>query len=120
VAYLDNAVSYIATRLQSAGIPLVVAYAPSQVEAYMIADNIKVPDTDGEAMVRTVRAIASRHGAIFADGASAFEGVRDVQDDFYRADGHLNSAGNKIFGDAVAGAIMSAKSIGYCQREAMR
>ncbi len=120
VAYLDNAVNYIATRLQSAGIPLVVAYAPSQVEAYMIADNIKVPDTDGEAMVRTVSAIARRHGAIFADGASAFEGVRDVQDDFYRADGHLNSAGNKIFGDAVAGAIMSAKSIGYCQREAMR
>jgi hypothetical protein len=120
VAYVDNAVSYISGQLKSAGIPLVVAYAPAQVEAYLIADKIDVPDVDGEAMGRTVGAIAQRHGAVFADGASAFQGVHNVQDYFYRADGHLNSAGNQVFGDAVAGAVMSAKSIGYCQREAMR
>jgi hypothetical protein len=120
IAYLDDAVGYISAQLKPIGTPLVVAYAPSEVEGYLIADEIKIPDVDGESLARAVGAIAQRHGAIFADGASAFQGVRDVQDYFYRADGHLNGAGHGVFGSAVAKAVMSAKSIGDCDREAAR
>ncbi len=120
IAYLDAAVSYISAQLKQAGTPLVVAYAPSEVEAYLIADKIEIPDVDGMLLSRAVGAIAERHGAIFADGASAFQGVRDVQNYFYLADGHLNGAGHEVLGNAVAGAVMSAKSFGYCDREAAR
>ncbi len=120
VAYLDNAVDYISAKLKPIGVPLVVAYAPAEVEGYLIADKMQIPDVDGEALARSVGLIAQRHGAIFADGASAFLGVRDVEDYFYRADGHLNGAGHEVFGDAVARAVVSSKSLGYCDREAAR
>ena len=120
IAYLDAAVDYISAQLKPTGTPLVVAYAPAEVEGYLIADKIQIPDVDGESLARTVGAIAGRHGAIFADGASAFQGVHDVQNYFYRADGHLNGAGHEVFGDAVAGALISAKSFGYCDRQAAR
>jgi lysophospholipase L1-like esterase len=120
IAYLDAAVDYISDQLKPTGARLVVAYAPAEVEGYLIADKMQIPNVDGEALARTVGAIAERHGAIFADGASAFQGIKGVQDYFYRADGHLNGAGHEVFGDAVAGAVISAKSSGYCAREAAR
>jgi len=120
LVYLDAAVDYIAAQLKPTGTPLLVVLAPTEAQAYIIADKMEIPGVDAEAFGGAVAEIARRHGAIFADGAAAFQGVHDAQDDFYRVDGHFNAEGHELLGNVVAKAVLSAQPAGYCDKEASR
>lgn len=106
VEYFDRAIAYLAGRLRSEGVPLLVAFAPQQAQAYIIATGFRSPGLDPEVLEEALKASAERHGVGFADGASAFARVPEPQDDFYHTDGHLNASGQERLGHAVAGAIL--------------
>jgi hypothetical protein len=106
--------------MKPTGTPLFVVLAPTQAQAYIIADNLSIPGVDAEAFGRAVGEIAQRHGASYVDGAAAFEGVKDAPNDFYQVDGHFDAAGHEVLARVVAKAWLTAQPAGYCAREAAR
>jgi hypothetical protein len=118
LAYLDAAIGYMAARLMPTGTRLLLVFAPQQAQAIIIADGMKIPGVDAETLNRAIAVIAARHGAIFADGALAFRGVKDATSYFYPADGHLNAAGHALLGRVAADAVLAARPAGLCQLQA--
>lgn len=117
LAYLDSIVAYLSNQLKPAGVPLLLVYAPQQAQAYIIADAMELPGVEAETLDRAISGIAEHHGVIFADGADAFRGVKDVPDFFYQADGHLNAEGQTLLGHTAAAAVFAAQPDGFCQRQ---
>ena len=111
---LDEAVGYITARLAPTGTPLLLVYAPPLVQADLLADVKPAPGVDPEAIDRAIAQIAKRHGALFADGGDGFRSVRNASNYFYRAEGHLNSAGQTLLGRTAANVILADAPSGFC------
>lgn len=113
--YLDGAVRYISTQLNSTGISMLLIYAPQQAQADIIADNMQIAGVDAEALDHAIGSIAQKYNVLFTDGALAFSG-KNAPEYFYRADGHLNEAGHALLGNAVATTLISAHLPNFCQK----
>lgn len=111
---LDDAVGYITARLAPSGTPFVLVYAPPLSQADLLATGKQVPGIDPTAINRALAEIAKRHGALFVDGSDGFRGLGSASDYFYRADGHLNSAGQTLVGRTAAKTILAAAPAGFC------
>jgi len=111
---LNEAVAYITARLAPSGTRLLLVYAPPLVQADLIASGKPFPGVDPEAIDRAMAQIAKRHGALFTDGGEGFRGLGSASDYFYRAEGHLNSAGQTLLGRTAAKSILAAALPSFC------
>jgi hypothetical protein len=111
---LDAGVGRVAAQLRPSGTSLLVVYAPQEAQADLIATGQIVPGVDPFAIDKAIAKIATRHGALFADGAQAFLRVKDAPDYYYRADGHLNGLGQALLGRTAAQTILAAPPSSLC------
>jgi len=102
----DANVHDMADWLKAVGIPLLIAYVPEQAQAYIVAKQMNVPAIQSTTLDQANGAIAEANGSLYTDTTLAFKGIADPQDYFYRADGHLNGAGQTVVGEPVARTIL--------------
>lgn len=112
--YLDDGIGYLADRLKPQGVSFMVVYAPQQAQAALVAEHTRLAGVDATQIDREIAAIATKHGAIFADGSSGFSGVAAPASYFYNTDGHLNSSGQQLLGRVAAQALLAAKPATLC------
>ncbi|MDR3507353.1 MAG: hypothetical protein P4L64_05590 [Caulobacteraceae bacterium] len=114
LAVVDAAVAYLTDGLKPSGAKLLLVYAPQQAQADLIAAGTAPKGVDPEILDRALADIAARHGALFVDGGRAFKGVKNAPDYFYRADGHLNGAGQGLLAQAAVQTLLATPQNGLC------
>jgi hypothetical protein len=92
----DSYAASISSQAKAAGIPLVVVQLPSRAQVIMAATDDQVAGYDPYALNRELRAIVTRHGAMYMDGLPGYRTTYDVDQVFQLADEHPNDEGHKL------------------------
>ena len=91
----------MAGKARERGIPLLLVWAPTRVQASLVASTARQPGTDPFAIGVEAAAVASRMDAAFVDTFPAMAEKRAPDRFFYAVDGHMNGEGNAVFAASV-------------------
>ena len=97
---LDLMLGDMASKAQSASVPLVLLIGPQPANVALINTHPR-PGIDPYAFVNQVTAIAHRHGIPTIDPLPEMGGRSDPMSLFYVVDGHLDQNGQRIVADAL-------------------
>ena len=102
LAYVDDGVAFISSKLAASGVRMGVLYVPQQAQAALASSGDAPAGVDPMALSQAIGEIARKHGATFIDANSAFKGLKDPQNYFYTADGHPNGKGHELIARTAA------------------
>ncbi|KAA6455585.1 hypothetical protein DYQ86_27420 [Acidobacteria bacterium AB60] len=90
----DRDLAEVSAKAKAAGVPLVVTYTPSSVQAAMIATGDWPPQFDPYKLDRELQDIVQRHHATFLDILPGYRSIPDPDKGYFPVDGHANSVGH--------------------------
>jgi hypothetical protein len=103
---LDHAVRAISKEAAAASAPLYLVGAPTEAQAELLEQTSERPTgVDPNLFAREVASIATRNNATFVDAITPFSRIKEVQNYFYRSEGHLNSLGHEVLATAMINAV---------------
>jgi lysophospholipase L1-like esterase len=101
VAATGEALRYYNQRFEARGVPMMVIYAPQQAQAQLASeDELSPPNVDPTELPEALDNEAEAAGVLFADATQEFEQIRNPEDMYYNADGHLNGEGHELLAEA--------------------
>jgi hypothetical protein len=120
-ADFDLVFTDMASRLQKAGIPLLLMAVPSRPQAALLSVNPQPPRTDAFAFSRPLAQIAAKLGVGYLDTLEDFARVPHCDRLFYVVDSHLTGEGNAVVARALVqrcgdGSIPAFKQAGILAR----
>jgi hypothetical protein len=101
LADFETVLSGMVGKARSHGVPLMLVWVPTRIQAALLAVETRNPGVDPYAVDRQIAEISTRVGASFVDTLDGFARQRMSEQYFYAVDGHLNGAGAPIFADTI-------------------
>jgi hypothetical protein len=89
------------SRARSRDVPLLVVWAPTRIQAALVADAARPEPVDPFLFDRRLAEVSTQRGATFLDALEGFARHRAPERFFYPVDGHLNGDGAAVFADVV-------------------
>jgi hypothetical protein len=92
----------IEDRAKAAGVPVVVVFLPTAIQAAMISSGQWSPDIDPFQFDNQLRSIIESHGGTYIDILPDFRNIPNAERGFFPADGHFNPEGHLMISDLLA------------------
>jgi hypothetical protein len=100
-ALLDSELADMSKQLGAYKVPLVVGAIPNRIQAALLSNHVKLPNTDPGAFARTVDSLSAKDGFLTADITSEFANAPHAESLYYVVDGHPNAGANALIADAL-------------------
>lgn len=107
LASFDKDMAKIESQAKAAGIPLVVVFIPSRVQAVMVSMGQWPAGYDPYQLDNELRTIVERHQASYIDTLPLLRNLPSPEDFYYPADGHPDAAGHAAISDLLARQLTS-------------
>jgi hypothetical protein len=94
-------------RARAAGVPVVVVFLPTRIQAAMISGGQWAPDIDPFQFDDQLRSIVQSHSGTYIDILPDLRAIPNAEKGFFPADGHFNEQGHAIISDLLAKELTS-------------
>lgn len=109
--FLDSVLTYLSSKVQSKGIPLVIISSLIRPQAALLDLRTNYPGLDAFAFDREVEQIAGRHGIVSISVIDDFSRLPHATSLFYVADMHMNAAGQNLLAESFTRQILQSKML---------